>query len=74
MDETKDFYELPRYPINEKYGEIKRFNSLTKTLYHLNIKIFTKEKYLLQNKNPPKVKIEFYENIKNLKSLNLLFK
>ena len=32
MDETKDFYELPRYPINEKYGEIKRFKSLTKTL------------------------------------------
>ena len=32
MDETKDFYELPRYPINEKYGEIKRFNSLMKTL------------------------------------------
>ena len=32
MDETKDFYELPRFPINEKYGEIKRFNSLTKTL------------------------------------------
>ena len=26
MDETKDFYELPRYPINEKYGEIKRLN------------------------------------------------
>ena len=32
IDETKDFYELPRFPINEKYGEIKRFNSLTKTL------------------------------------------
>ena len=30
MDETKDFYELPRYPINEKYGEIKRFKSLYK--------------------------------------------
>ena len=30
IDETKDFYELPRYPINEKYGEIKRFKSLTK--------------------------------------------
>ena len=23
IDETKDFYELPRFPINEKYGEIK---------------------------------------------------
>ena len=28
------------------------------------------EKYLLQNKNPPKVEINFYENIQNLKSVN----
>ena len=69
MDETKDFYEFPRYPINEKYGEIKRFKSLTKTLPFKYKKISPEEKYLLQNKNPPKVKIEFYENIKNLKSL-----
>ena len=70
MDETKDFYELPRYPINEKYGEIKRFNSLIKTLPFKYKQILPEEKYLLQNKNPPNVKIEFYENIKNLKSLN----
>ena len=70
MDETKDFYELPRYPINEKYGEMKRFNSITKTLPFKYKKIVPDEKYLLQNKNPPEVKIEFYEGIKNLKSLN----
>ena len=70
MDETKDFYELPRYPINEKYGEIKRFKSLTKTLPFKYKKIFLKKNIFLQNKNPPKVKIEFYENIKNLKSVN----
>ena len=70
MDETKDLYELPRYPINEKYGEIKRFNSLTKTLPFKYKKIFPEEKYLLQNKNPPNVEIEFYENIKNLKSVS----
>ena len=69
-DETKDFYELPRYPINEKYGEVKRFNSLTKTLPFKYKRILPEEKYLLQNKNPPEVKIEFYEGIKNLKSLN----
>jgi hypothetical protein len=28
------------------------------------------EKYLLLSKNPPEVKIEFYENINNLKSIN----
>jgi peptidoglycan/xylan/chitin deacetylase (PgdA/CDA1 family) len=69
MDETKDFYELPRLPINEKYGEYKRFNSLMKTLPFKFKEIYPNEKYLLQNKNPPKVKIIFYENIKNLKSL-----
>tara|TARA_B100000035_G_scaffold224055_1_gene192549 strand:- start:3037 stop:4080 length:1044 start_codon:yes stop_codon:yes gene_type:complete len=70
MDETKDFYELPRYPINEKYGELERFKSLMKTLPFKYKKIQPEEKYLLQNQNPPKVEIEFYDGIKNLKSLN----
>ncbi len=69
IDETKDFYELSRYPINEKYGEIKRFKSITKTLPFKYKKIYPEEKYLLQNKNPPKVRIEFFENIKNLESI-----
>ena len=70
MDETKDFYELPRYPINEKYGEIKRFKSLTKTLPFKYKNIYPQEKYLIKTKNPPKVKIEFYNDIKNLKSVS----
>ena len=69
MDETKDFFEFPRFPINEKYGEKKRFNSLIKTLPFKYKKIIPEEKYLLQSKNPPKVIIEFYDNIKNLRSL-----
>jgi len=70
MDETKDFYEFPRFPINEKYGEIKRFKSLMKTLPFKYKAVLPEEKYLLQSKNPPDVQIEFYEGIKNLKSLN----
>ena len=70
IDETKDYYELPRFPINEKYGELKRFNSLTKTLPFKYKNIFPKEKYLLKNNNPPEVKIEFYEDIKNLRLIN----
>ena len=66
IDETKNFFELPRYPINEKYGEIKRFKSITKTLPFKYRKIYPEEKYLIQDKNPPNVKIEFYENIANL--------
>ena len=70
IDATKDFYELPRFPINEKYGELKRFTSLTKTLPFKYKTILPEEKYLLSSKNPPEIKIEFYENIKNLKSIN----
>ena len=70
IDLTKDFYELPRFPINEKYGELKRFTSLIKTLPFKYKKIVPEEKYLLGNKNPPEVEIEFYENIKNLELLN----
>jgi poly-beta-1,6-N-acetyl-D-glucosamine N-deacetylase len=70
IDESKDFYELPRFPINEKYGELKRFNSLTKTLPLKYKNISPVEKYLVNDKNPPEVKIEFFENIQNLKSLN----
>ena len=40
-----------------------------KTLPFKYKEIYPEEKYLLQSKNPPKVKIDFYENIKNLKSL-----
>ncbi len=69
IDETKDFYELPRYPINEKYGKIKRFKSLTETLPFKYKKIYPDEKYLLQANNPPKVKIEFHKDIKNLNSM-----
>ena len=70
IDETKNFYELPRFPINEKYGELKRFTSLTKSIPFKYKNIFPEEKYLLVSNNPPNVKIEFYENIKNLKSIN----
>ena len=70
IDETKDFYEFPRFPINEKYGEIKRFKSLMKTLPFKYITVLPEEKYLSQSQNHPDVKIKFYGGIKNLKSLN----
>ena len=70
IDETKDLWELPRFPINEKYGEIKRFSTLMKTLPLKFKKISPEDRYLLQSKNPPKVNIEFYENIQNLSQLN----
>ena len=70
IDETKDLWELPRFPINEKYGELKRFKTLMKTLPFKYINISPEDKYLLQSENPPKVKIQFFENIKNLSQIN----
>ncbi len=66
IDETKDFWELPRFPINEKYGEIERFKTLMKTLPFKYKSISPQDKYLKQSKNPPKVKIKFYGDIQNL--------
>ena len=70
IDETKDFYELPRFPINENYGKLKRFTSLTKTLPLKYKKITPNDKYLLKSQNPPEIKIEFFSNINNLELIN----
>ena len=69
IDETKNLWELPRFPINEKYGEISRFKTLMKTLPLKYKNITPEDRYLLQSENPPKIKIEFYENIKNLNQI-----
>ena len=65
-DESKDLFELPRFPINEKYGEIKRFKSILKTLPFKYEEITPKEKYINNSLNPPDVRIKFYKNIKNI--------
>jgi poly-beta-1,6-N-acetyl-D-glucosamine N-deacetylase len=65
-DETKDFLELPRFPLNEKYGKIDRFTSLLKTLPFKYESIVPNEKYINKKTNPPEIKIEFKKNIKNL--------
>ena len=70
IDETKDKFELPRFPINEKYGEIKRFKTLMKTLPLKFESITPEDKYLLQLKNPPVVKIKFFEDTKNINQIN----
>ena len=70
IDETKDKFELPRFPINEKYGEIKRFKTLMKTLPLKFESITPEDKYLVQSKNPPVVKIKFFEDTKNINQIN----
>ena len=70
VDETKDFFELPRFPINEKYGEIKRFKTILNTLPFKYKEILPHEKYINKNTNPPKVSVEFFQNMKNIKLVN----
>ena len=69
IDINKDPHELPRFPINEKYGELERFNFLI-NLYPLQYKkLHPKEKYLTNN-NPPKFSVEFFEEQKNIRNIN----
>ncbi len=67
---SSNVYELPRFPINEKYGELKRFATLLKTIPFSYISILPEEKYINDNSNPPKVKIKFNDKTQNLRSLN----
>ncbi len=70
IDLNKDKYELPRFPINEKYGDLKRFSFLL-DLHPLEYKnIFPEDKYIFQNDNPPKLFIEFFNEQKNLEKIN----
>ena len=70
IDSTKDKFELPRYPINEKYGEIERFKKLLKTIPFPYEKIVPEEKYLNDQNNPPEVRITFFEDGPNIKNIN----
>ena len=70
IDQTKDFLELPRFPINEKYGELKRFKSILKTLPFPYESITPEDRYIKIDNNPPKIKIKFFENLLNVKNIN----
>ena len=70
IDINKDKYELARFPINEKYGDIKRFSFLI-NLFPLEYKnIIPEDKYILQSNNPPKTIVEFFDEQKNLEKIS----
>jgi len=70
IDPTKDFLELPRFPINEKYGELKRFKSILQTLPFPYESIKPENRYIKNDENPPDVRIKFYKNLINTKNIN----
>ena len=69
IDLNKDPYELPRFPINEKYGDLKRFQFLINLLPLQYDKISPEDK-LITNNNPPKMAVEFFKEQKNLGQIN----
>ena len=70
IDINKDKFELPRFPINEKYGDLKRFKSLINyaPLEYKSLK--PEEKKININNNPPQLTIEFFREQKNIKNIN----
>ncbi len=70
IDNNKNRFELPRFPINEKYGDLKRFKSLIN--YHpLEYKSLSpSEKKISDTDNPPKLIIEFFKEQKNINKIN----
>ncbi len=59
IDLNKDKYELPRFPINEKYGELERFKFII-NLFPFQYKKVSPEEKLIVNNNPPYIKVEFF--------------
>ncbi len=70
IDLNKDKYELPRFPINEKYGEIDRFKEVISYLPLQYKKVTPEDKFLKTNENPPQMYIEFFNDQSNLKNIN----
>ena len=70
IDINKEKFQLPRFPINENYGEMKRFTSIIKTYPLEYKKLLPLEKKLSNSDNPPIFSVEFFEDQKNIENIN----
>ncbi|MBD1164263.1 polysaccharide deacetylase family protein [Pelagibacterales bacterium SAG-MED13] len=66
IDLNKDKFELPRFPINEKYGEVKRFKSIVNYFPLEYRSLMPEEKKLKKENNPPRFLVKFFKDQKNL--------
>ena len=70
IDVNKEKFQLPRFPINEDYGKIKRFRSIIKT-YPLEYKsLIPLKKKLNEQNNPPIFSVKFFDNQKNIENIS----
>ena len=65
IHQKEDLFELPRFPINEAYGKIDRFNFVVNTS-PLPTKFYKPEEKLLTSNNPPNIEIEFLNNVRGM--------
>ena len=70
IDLNKDKFELPRFPINEKYGQLKRFNSIINSFPLEYKQLLPLEKKLTIENNPPNFKVMFFKEQDNIKNIN----
>ena len=70
IDINKDKFELPRFPINEKYGDLERFEFIIQ-LFPIPFKnLKPKDKFVSKKQNPPVIEIDFFDEQKNIKNIN----
>ena len=70
IDLTKNRFELPRFPINEKYGDLERFKFILKLFPIAYKSLNPKDKFVNKMQNPPTVEINFFDEQKNIKNIN----
>jgi len=70
IDINKDKFELPRFPINEKYGDLERFKFLLNLLPLQYKRITPEEKFITNQNNPPEMIVEFFNEQENLNLIN----
>ena len=70
IDINKDKFELPRFPINENYGDLNRFKSIINSFPLEYKKLLPLEKMLTKKNNPPEFVVEFFKDQKNLENIN----
>ena len=70
IDVNKDKFELPRFPINEKYGKLERFKSLINYSPLEYKSLQPEEKKLNDENNPPTLIVEFFKEQQNINNIN----
>ena len=70
IDLNKDKFELPRFPINENYGDLKRFDSIINSFPLEYKQLLPLEKKLSVKNNPPDFQVKFFSQQNNIKDIN----